>query len=165
MNSNLIRLLFVLFIFTFLLSFFTTFVTTKHNQAKINRIINALNHADLISPDSAPADPPKDEYDYICNHIILNFLEKDYLKILLAEKNTICIPWSFWHCSSQNDISLMVENLSAILDTGLGMYFFNQCHFIIYVFIGCEFMVGCAACTGNMNLLVSIIKGHISYHI
>ena len=141
--NRITELLFLLLTFSFVLCVFTAFLATRQNQKKLRKIVNTLNRAKDFTAHSVESAVPKDEYDYILNHIIQNFLEQDYLKVLLSEKkyrlrsmellalqsqinphflfNTLkTIYWKAVSLTgSQNEAAGMVENLSAILDYSL----------------------------------------------
>lgn len=144
LSDNLLKLMIFLLVLTFFLGVVLAYKITDRNYRRISNIISVLDSAENGRPLPPMPDRIKDEYSYIISNILKTFIEHSYLEIALSEKkfrmksmelialqsqinphflfNTLkTIYWkSFALTDSQNEVSKMVENLSAILDYSLG---------------------------------------------
>jgi two-component system sensor histidine kinase YesM len=141
--SKLGKLMLMLLVAAFLIGLGLAYIITRRNYGQISKIVHILDSAESGNPLPPMSTRITDEYSYIINNILKTFIEHSFLKITLSEKkfrmkameltalqaqinphflfNTLrTIYWkSFALSGKQNDVSLMIENLSDLLDYSL----------------------------------------------
>ncbi|TNJ61605.1 sensor histidine kinase [Paenibacillus hemerocallicola] len=141
--SQLGKLMLMLLVAAFLIGLGLAYIITRRNYGQISKIVHILDSAESGNPLPPMSTRITDEYSYIINNILKTFIEHSFLKITLSEKkfrmkameltalqaqinphflfNTLrTIYWkSFALSGKQNDVSLMIENLSDLLDYSL----------------------------------------------
>lgn len=84
--SSLIRLLWVAIFLSLLLGMCTAFLTARRNAGNVRRVTDIFEAAENGEKLPEVSKRVNDEYSYIIQNVVKNFLEKNYLKMQLEEK-------------------------------------------------------------------------------
>lgn len=133
---RLFKVTLVLFIIFIIIAFAASYYIAKVNYRNIKKIIDTINSATVGKPPKEIRITSNDEYGYIMYNVIKNFIEKHYLTTRLQALELLALqaqinPHFLFNTlehiylktlaltGTPNEITKMIENLSAILKYSL----------------------------------------------
>lgn len=96
------------------LGIWTAFLTTRHNARSVRRITDIFEAAEKGQNLPEVSDHVNDEYGYIIQNVVKNFVEKQYLQMQLAEKSFKLEGMYFYFLQSQLNPHFLFNTLKNI---------------------------------------------------
>ena len=112
--SGLVKVVGFAIFLSLALGIWTAFLTTRHNANNVKRVTDILDAAKKGESLPEMENHVQDEYSYIVENIVKNFVEKNYLQMQLAEKSYKLESMYYYFLQSQLNPHFLFNTLKNI---------------------------------------------------